>query len=166
MTRKPDVFDGDGGNRTRVKSLPKEVCGLRGDCVPWVGATNSSGYGARTINGEPWLAHRAAYVEAYGEIPAAAQIHHVCENRLCVNRDHLEALSPLDHNRSHLPRRSGAQIIEAILERRDEFWRDDAIELAEAIGSSEAAISKALVRLKAAGRIEQVGHGVYRRTAA
>src|SRR6185437_1187787 len=73
-------FDGDGGNRTRVKSLPKEVCGLRGDCVPWVGATNSSGYGARTINGGPWLAHRAAYVEAYGDIPADAQIDHVCEN--------------------------------------------------------------------------------------
>lgn len=44
-----------------------------------------------------WL----AWEEAFGPLPKGMQIHHLCENRLCVNVDHLVALTPQQHNALH-----------------------------------------------------------------
>jgi hypothetical protein len=44
---------------------------------------------------------RDAYVVSYelliGEIPKGHELHHTCENRLCVNPDHLKPLTRKDH---------------------------------------------------------------------
>ncbi len=69
------------------------------DCILWEGRLNSTGYGAV---GSKRLAHRIAWVEANGRpIPDGHQIHHTCHVRACVNPDHLECLTPLEHNRIH-----------------------------------------------------------------
>jgi HNH endonuclease len=67
-------------------------------CIEWTGSRCPRGYGR--FNGV--LAHRTAYIEAYGEIPEGAVIHHRCENPSCVNPAHLEAMSKRDHQRHHL----------------------------------------------------------------
>lgn len=62
------------------------------DCINWTGATFTSHgntYG-RTGNR---LAHRQAYTRAKGQIPAGMVIDHLCRNGLCVNPEHLEAVS-------------------------------------------------------------------------
>lgn len=42
-----------------------------------------------------------AYWFAYGEIPEGHVIHHRCENKRCVNPDHLEAVLASRHLSNH-----------------------------------------------------------------
>lgn len=67
-------------------------------CILWTTSLDPLGYGhvGRT------LAHRVAYEQANGPIPAKHDIHHVCENPSCVNPDHLIALTRREHKRLHL----------------------------------------------------------------
>lgn len=68
-------------------------------CLLWTGAVNSRGYGCVMRCAHGYLAHRIAYADAVGPIPAGYQIHHRCRTRLCVNPLHLEAISPREHQR-------------------------------------------------------------------
>lgn len=62
---------------------------LKEPCREWAGYVNANGYGKSA----GVLAHRAAYEAAYGPIPQALQIDHVCRNRKCVEPTHLEAVT-------------------------------------------------------------------------
>ena len=61
------------------------------DCVEYVGHIGNAGYG---LDYEPKtqktvLAHRKAYYDAYGHIPAGLVVLHKCNNKRCVNPEHL-----------------------------------------------------------------------------
>ena len=58
-------------------------------CFLWEGGANSAGY--PFYKGE--RAHRLVYKMYKGPIPKDHVVHHICENRLCVNPDHLEVLT-------------------------------------------------------------------------
>lgn len=69
------------------------------DCHLWTGRVTSMGYG---VEGRE-LAHRLAWARAnHRSIPEGMVIHHDCENKLCVNPDHLRCVSHAEHNRLHL----------------------------------------------------------------
>jgi hypothetical protein len=57
-------------------------------CHLWLGGKQSSGYGQFKHAGKMQLAHRVAFLLAYGRWPAMHALHH-CEVRLCVNPEHL-----------------------------------------------------------------------------
>ena len=59
-------------------------------CHIWKGAIfNDSGYGRIQVDGKSELAHRIAYIIYHENIPDGKFVLHRCDNRLCVNDDHL-----------------------------------------------------------------------------
>ena len=66
-------------------------------CWIWLGATtpNSGGrlYGTFYLAGKTLYAHRYSYEQQYGSIPDGLEIDHLCRVPLCVNPDHLEAVT-------------------------------------------------------------------------
>ena len=71
-------------------------------CWNWLGARSSQGsYPGFWVDGNFVYAHRFAYEQAYGEIPAGFHVHHSCGNRACVRPEHLIALSPEEHRARH-----------------------------------------------------------------
>lgn len=70
----------------------------------WVGAAAPSGrtgnlYGALTHRGTHWKAHRWSYTVLVGPIPEGHHIDHLCDQTLCVNPAHLEAVTEEEHDR-------------------------------------------------------------------
>lgn len=63
-------------------------------CWFWLAAKDGVGYGISTANGKTLRAHRVSWLIAYGELPKGKDLHHICENKDCVNPRHL---TPLDH---------------------------------------------------------------------
>lgn len=72
-------------------------------CWEWTGSLRF-GYGQFNI-GKPQMAysHRYSYELVHGSIPEGFHVHHRCENKLCVNPEHLEALSAKEHRQTHRP---------------------------------------------------------------
>lgn len=72
-----------------------------GGCWIWMAYKLPAGYGRVNINGKAHLAHRVAYMETIGPLPAGSDIDHTCRNRTCVNPSHLNAASRKE-NRENL----------------------------------------------------------------
>lgn len=66
-------------------------------CHLWTAGTDQNGYGRFRFNGKRVKAHRLAFELAFGPIEDGLEIAHVCNNKLCVNIEHLKAVTPQEH---------------------------------------------------------------------
>lgn len=74
-------------------------------CWNWTGALNLSGYGKFTISYNiNSQAHRFSYFIFNGPIPEKSLVRHSCDNRKCVNPDHLELGSCQDNTNDMIKR--------------------------------------------------------------
>lgn len=63
-------------------------------CWIWKSSKNkTTGYGMAVSNRKMFIAHRLSYTLFRGAIPIGLVVHHVCHIKLCVNPDHLEAIT-------------------------------------------------------------------------
>lgn len=78
----------DSCNRFAEKCEPRAS-----GCIEWTAATTGNGYGLFSVGprrgGRMWLAHRWLWEQQHGTIPAGLDLCHHCDNRRCVEIDHL-----------------------------------------------------------------------------
>ena len=60
-----------------------------GECWEWQGRLDRSGYGYFGRAGRDTRAHRVAWIDLHGEIPAGLHVLHTCDNPCCIRPDHL-----------------------------------------------------------------------------
>lgn len=58
-------------------------------CWNWTRSINSKGYGHFALQRKDMLAHRMAWILKHGPIPPGLCALHKCDNRRCINPDHL-----------------------------------------------------------------------------
>lgn len=78
---------------THHRFLAKVVRSPETSCWLWDGARAGEGYGVFKWRGRQSYAHRYAHEYYKGAIPDGYLIDHLCRVRLCVNPEHLEAVT-------------------------------------------------------------------------
>ena len=77
------------------------------DCWLYARYTNPEGYASKTFPTKEGsfarvYIHRIMYEDSFGLIPKGLEIDHLCEEKRCINPDHLEAVTHKENTRRGL----------------------------------------------------------------
>jgi hypothetical protein len=86
------LTNGNPPGPVAINPLIRHTVDERG-CHIWSGSVHKTGYGQIKWKGKSTVAHRVIYELVNGEIPAGLVIDHLCSVKLCVNPEHLEAVT-------------------------------------------------------------------------
>jgi hypothetical protein len=86
-----------------------------GACIEWQNCIDPDGYGRKRVGAKMERAHRIAWQEKHGPIPAGMVTDHLCRNRRCVNVAHLELVTHRENTlRGHGPTARNARATSCI----------------------------------------------------
>lgn len=72
-------------------------------CHLWQGGDSGTGRGGgyprMSLDGQTVAVHIVSFVNKNGFVPGKKQIDHLCNNRMCVNKDHLEMVTHKENQR-------------------------------------------------------------------
>ena len=74
---------------TKIQHLLSRTITTESGCMEWQGCCNDDGYGQATVFGKWDRIHRHIYRLIKGEIPEGLHVLHSCDNRPCINIEHL-----------------------------------------------------------------------------
>jgi hypothetical protein len=71
----------------------------KSDCILWTGGTHVSGYGCIHLKETCPVVHRVLYEILVKPIPVGKIIMHTCDNKKCLNIDHLRLATIKENNK-------------------------------------------------------------------
>ena len=79
-----------GKKRDHMKIFNSNLSSItKAGCIEWLGHINTGNYGDISVNKKRILAHRFSWELIHGKIPKGLFCLHKCDNRKCVNVEHL-----------------------------------------------------------------------------
>jgi len=112
------------------------------NCMEWTGTIHRDGYGI-LWRGRERYAHRHSYVIHKGSIPPGLCIRHTCDNKKCVNPEHLIIGTRRDNTKDALDR----GLILQGSRRRSDVSEDDVLEARKAFHGGKQTLRELSKRL-------------------
>lgn len=132
---------------TDLERFLEKVLPVESGCHEWQSTIHRDGYGKFWFAGKQMAAHRVAYLLQVGEIPERLHILHKCDNRKCVNPEHLYAGTPKQNTRDKIERNGwhgNMRYPFAIVERARTLYREGMTqqEIADLLGTTQTQVSR------------------------
>lgn len=123
-------------------------------CILHTGKPDKDGYGKVKVHGKTWKAHRLAYTRQVGPIPEGLVLMHSCDNRMCINPEHL---TPGTHQENLADRDAKGRQAKGTRHGRSKLTKEDVVAIRESsltqqaiaaqYGVSQASISDIIRRV-------------------
>jgi hypothetical protein len=113
--------------REQVKSklLSKIIVDEDTNCWLWQGAISGNNYGIMRADGIASSVHRLSWEAHNGLIPVGLSVLHKCDNKKCINPDHLYLGTHLDNSRDTTERKQSFNATRTVCKRGHEFNEDN-----------------------------------------